>query len=73
MTGATGQLGRAIVDGLLARLPADRIVLSARDPAKAMALAMRRVQGRAGDFAKAADLATAFAGAEITSPAVTRR
>ncbi len=63
VTGATGQLGAGIVASLLARRPADRIVASVRDPAKAAALAGRGVAVRAGDFASPADLATAFEGA----------
>jgi uncharacterized protein YbjT (DUF2867 family) len=64
VTGAAGQLGRAVVEGLLTRLPADRIVASVRDPAKATAFAERGVHVRAGDFAKPEELATAFEGAE---------
>ncbi len=64
VTGATGQLGRAVVDGLLARLPADRIVASVRDPCKAAVLADLGVQVRTGDFAASSDLEAAFAGAE---------
>jgi uncharacterized protein YbjT (DUF2867 family) len=64
VTGANGQLGRAVVEGLLARLPADRIVACVRDPAKATALVGRGVDVRAGDFAKPDELATAFQGAE---------
>ena len=63
VTGATGQLGRAVVAGLLSRLPAERIVASVRDPAKARALAEMGVHVRAGDFAEPDALATAFAGA----------
>ncbi|MBV9509838.1 MAG: NAD(P)H-binding protein [Caulobacteraceae bacterium] len=63
VTGANGQLGRAVVEGLLARVPADRIVATVRDPAKATALAERGVDVRAGDFARPDELATAFAGA----------
>ncbi len=63
VTGANGQLGRGVVDGLLSRMPAERIVASVRDPAKAAALAARGVDVRAGDFAKPDALATAFAGA----------
>ncbi|WP_428375231.1 NAD(P)H-binding protein [Lichenicoccus sp.] len=71
VTGATGQLGRAVVEGLLTRMPADRIVASVRDPAKAAALAEKGVQVRAGDFAQRDGLAMAFAGAEqvlVVSP-----
>jgi len=64
VTGANGQLGRGVVDGLLTRLPADRIVASVRDPAEATELAERGVHVRAGDFARPDGLAAAFAGAE---------
>ncbi len=64
VTGAAGQLGRGVVEKLLTRLPADRIVASVRDPAKATALAEQGVHVRAGDFAEPDRLAAAFAGAE---------
>ena len=64
VSGANGQLGRAVVEGLLTRLPADRIVASVRDTEKATAFAERGVHVRAGDFANADELATAFEGAE---------
>lgn len=64
VTGAAGQLGRAVVKGLLTRLPADRIVASVRDPGKAAAFAEWGVSVRAGDFARPEGLAAAFAGAE---------
>lgn len=63
VTGTSGQLGRGVVEGLLTRVPADQIVASVRDPAKATAFANRGVQVRAGDFAKPGELATAFEGA----------
>ena len=63
VTGATGQLGRGIIDGLLARMPADRVIASVRDPLRAAALAGKGVHVRAGDFAQPDGLATAFAGA----------
>ena len=71
VTGANGQLGRAVVEGLLTRVSSDRIVASVRDPAKATALAERGVEVRAGDFSKPDELATAFEGAEqvlVVSP-----
>ena len=64
VTGATGQLGQAVVERLLTRLPADRVVASVRDPAKAKAFTERGVEVRAGDFAKPDGLAAAFAGAD---------
>ena len=63
VTGATGQLGRAIANRLLERIPADRIGVSVRDPAKARDLADRGVRVRRGDFTEPSTLATAFAGA----------
>lgn len=63
VTGATGALGRAIVDNLLARVPATTIVASVRDPAKAGDLVARGVQVRQADFADPASVARAFAGA----------
>ena len=63
VTGANGQLGRAVVEGLLGRMPADRIVASVRDPARAAALAERGVVVRSGDFAASDGLGEAFSGA----------
>ena len=64
VTGASGQLGRGVVDALLARLPASDIAVSVRNPANAADLAGRGVQVRRGDFADPASLASAFAGAD---------
>ena len=64
VTGASGQLGRAVIEGLLSRMPAARIVASVRNPEKATALAEKGVHVRAGDFAEPEGLATAFADAE---------
>lgn len=63
VTGANGQLGRGVVEQLLARIPADQIALSVRDPAKASAMAQRGVRVRRGDFAEPATLTEAFEGA----------
>lgn len=63
VTGATGALGRAIVDQLLTRIPAAKIVASVRDPVKAGDLAARGVHVRQADFADAASIARAFEGA----------
>lgn len=62
-TGATGRLGRRIVEQLLRRMPPDRIAATTRDPGKAEALARAGVGVRHGDFAKPDTLRTAFAGA----------
>ncbi len=63
VTGATGQLGRATVEHLLARLPADQIGVSVRDPRKADDLLSRGVRVRQGDYADPASLEHAFEGA----------
>lgn len=60
VTGATGRLGRAVVERLLTRLPADRIGVSVRDPAKARDLAGRGVRVRRADFTEPATLGPAF-------------
>ena len=46
VTGATGQLGRRIVERLLTRVPAHQVGVSVRDPGKAQALADRGVRVR---------------------------
>lgn len=63
VTGATGQLGRRVVESLLGRVPAERIGVSVRDPRKAKAFADRGVRVRQGSFADPASLAHAFEGA----------
>lgn len=63
VTGASGNLGRGVVDQLLKRLPAEHVGVSVRDPEKVADLADRGVRVRRGDFAEPATLADAFAGA----------
>ena len=63
VTGATGQLGRQVVERLLTRVPADQVGVSVRDPSKARHLADQGVRVRRGDFTDAASLAHAFEGA----------
>ncbi len=63
VTGATGQLGQRIVTGLLGRMPAEGIVASVRDPAKASALAAEGIKVRRGNFETPESLDSAFAGA----------
>ncbi|MET8876980.1 SDR family oxidoreductase [Nocardia sp. NPDC004604] len=63
VTGATGQLGRQIVERLLTRVPANRVGVSVRDPQKAQTFADQGVRVRQGSFTDAAGLAHAFEGA----------
>lgn len=60
VTGATGQLGRRVIDRLLDKVPADRIVAAVRNPQKAQDLAKRGVIVREADYTRPATLAAAF-------------
>lgn len=64
ITGATGQLGRLVIDHLLTTTPADQIVAVVRDPAKAADLQARGVDVRHGDYDQPSTLAEAFKGAD---------
>jgi NAD(P)H dehydrogenase (quinone) len=63
VTGASGQLGRGVVEQLLERVPADQVGVSVRSPEKAQWLSERGVRVRHGDFDDAASLRHAFEGA----------
>lgn len=63
VTGANGQLGRRIVEHLVARLGGTAgIAVSVRDTAKAADLAERGIDLRQGDFDRPETLSEAFAG-----------
>ncbi|MEU0302903.1 SDR family oxidoreductase [Streptomyces sp. NPDC006175] len=64
VTGATGQLGRLVVEDLLTRVPAEQIVAAVRTPAKAADLAERGVQVREADYDRPETLTNAFEGAD---------
>ena len=64
VTGATGQLGRLVVEGLLKKVPPAEVVAAVRDPEKAAEFAARGVQVRRADYDDPASLAAAFAGAD---------
>ncbi|MDL5155698.1 NAD(P)H-binding protein [Actinomycetospora termitidis] len=64
VTGATGVLGRLVVDRLLDLVPAERVGVSVRDPEKARDLADRGVRVRRGDFTEPGTLPDAFEGAD---------
>ena len=63
VTGANGQLGRAVVEELL-RLGATRVVATSRTPAKLAHLKARGVDVRAADFDQPETLRSAFAGVD---------
>ena len=64
ITGATGQLGRLVIEALLPKLPAAQIVAAVRNPEKAKNLAALGVQVRQADYAQPATLEAAFQGVE---------
>ncbi|MET3922775.1 SDR family oxidoreductase [Arthrobacter sp. UYEF20] len=78
ITGATGQLGRLVVEALLDHnVPAEQVVAAGRNVAKLADLADRGVQVRPVDFDDPASLRQAFAGADkvllVSSTAVGQR
>ncbi|GAA3999860.1 NAD(P)H-binding protein [Deinococcus rubellus] len=62
VTGATGQLGRIIVQQLVKRVSPDQIGVSVRNPSKAADLTALGVRVRQGDFSDPASLPHAFEG-----------
>lgn len=63
VTGASGLLGRAIIESLVRRMPAQQVGASVRDPAKVADLAQRGVRVRRGDFTDPESLKASFEGA----------
>lgn len=64
VTGATGQLGRFVIDALLKKVPAGDIVAAVRTPAKAADLAALGVIVRQADYGQPETLEAAFAGVD---------
>lgn len=65
VTGATGHLGRLVVESLLERgTPADQVVAAVRTPSKAADLAARGVLVREADYSRPETLVTAFEGVD---------
>ncbi len=62
ITGATGQIGRLVIDRLLELLPADQIVAAVGSPEKALDLQDRGVVVRRADYTRPDTLTSAFAG-----------
>ncbi|MFG2752035.1 SDR family oxidoreductase [Streptomyces xanthophaeus] len=60
VTGATGSLGRLVIEELLERVPAERIAVVVRDKEKAADLAARGIDVRVADYDEPAALAGAF-------------
>ncbi|WP_380182912.1 SDR family oxidoreductase [Kalamiella sp. sgz302252] len=64
VTGATGQLGRLVIDALLKKASGEEIVAVVRSPEKAADLAALGVQIRQGDYTQPQTLIEAFRGVE---------
>ena len=63
VTGASGQLGRLVIESLLKKRPASEVIAAARDPARIQDLASRGVQVRLADYNRPETLPAAFKGA----------
>jgi NAD(P)H dehydrogenase (quinone) len=63
VTGATGQLGRLVIDELLKTTEAKNIIAAVRTPAKAKDFAGQGVQVREADYSRPETFAAAFHGA----------
>ncbi len=64
VTGATGHLGRLVIEGLLKTMPASEIIAVVRTPEKAADLAALGVLVRAGDYTQPETLRPELAGAD---------
>jgi len=64
VTGASGQLGRLVIDALAARIPASEITAAVRSPEKAADLAARGIRVVKADYNNPDTLASAFAGTD---------
>lgn len=64
ITGASGQLGRLVIEALLKKLPATEIVAAVRNPDRAADLAARGVHVRHADYDQPATLEVAFRGVD---------
>lgn len=77
ITGATGQLGRLVIESLLKTVPASEIIAAVRNPKNAEDLAARGIQVRLADYDQPDTLAKAFQGADklllISSNEIGRR
>lgn len=64
VTGATGQLGRLVIEQLIQVVPASQVIAAVRSPEKAADLVALGVQVRKADYAQPSTLDSALAGAE---------
>ncbi|AKI98860.1 NAD(P)H dehydrogenase (quinone) [Archangium gephyra] len=64
VTGATGKLGRLVLEQLLEKVPAHQVIAAVRNPEKAAELEARGIQVRKADYGQPGTLGPAFAGVE---------
>lgn len=64
VTGATGKLGRLVIEELLKKVPSRQVIAAVRNPEKAAEFAQRGVQVRKADYTQPETLGTAFQGVE---------
>ena len=64
ITGASGQLGRLVIQALLKDLPAHELVAAVRNPGKVQDLAALGIQVRQADYDRPETLVAAFQGAD---------
>src|SRR5688500_16365309 len=64
VTGATGKLGRLVVEGLLRKVPAEQVAVAVRSPEKGADFAARGVAVRRADYERPETLEAALKGAE---------
>lgn len=64
VTGASGQLGRLVIDGLLKKMPATQIIAAVRNPEKVRDLVAKGIQVRHADYDLPETLDNAFKGAQ---------
>lgn len=64
VTGATGQLGRLVINALLKKVPASEIIAAVRHPEKASDLAALGLQVRKADYSQPTTLDAAFQGVD---------
>ncbi|RTY55602.1 SDR family oxidoreductase [Pantoea sp. YU22] len=64
VTGATGQLGRLVIEALLKKVPAEQIIAAVRSPEKAADLATKGVTVRKADYSQPETLMSALSGVD---------
>jgi NAD(P)H dehydrogenase (quinone) len=62
VTGANGQLGQLVIEGLVERMPADQIIAAVRSPEKSSRIGRLGVQVREADYTRPETLGTALHG-----------